>query len=152
MIERAAIIEIAEDCLARSGNYLIDVQVKSGNIILVVIDGDKDISIGDCAALHKCIETKLNRDVEDFELRVVSFGAEKPLKLVRQYKKNIGRDIEVQLLAGTTLTGTLIDADEKTVKVRVAGKKSGNTTPVTEQNIEFDQIKEAKILFSIKKH
>jgi ribosome maturation factor RimP len=87
MVEKTNILELVEEHLKGTDKFPVEVQIKGNNIITVIIDGDTGVTIDDCIRLSKHIESKLDRDTEDFELRVSSFGADKPLKMKRQYKK-----------------------------------------------------------------
>ena len=98
--------------MASSSNYLVDVAVQPGNIIVVEIDNDESVCIDDCVELSRYLEDHLDRDVEDFELEVGSAGITSPFKVLRQYQKNIGNEVEVLLTAGVKLTGVLKSADE----------------------------------------
>src|SRR5690554_3893892 len=61
-------------------NYLVDVRVEGGNAITIEIDNDEGVDIDDCAALSRHLESKLDRDTEDFELTVTSAGLTSPFK------------------------------------------------------------------------
>ena len=149
MINRATIDKLADSGLEGSDKYVVDIQVKTSNIITVAIDGDTPVSIDDCIRLSRFIESNLDRDVEDYELRVTSFGADKPLKLNRQYKKNIGRNFKIVLDDDTQLTGKLEEADEEHIMIRTSGIKKKGGKP-EEIKINFDDIKEAVIVLSFK--
>ena len=87
--------------LASSSNYLVDVVIKPGNLIVVEIDNDEAVSIDDCAELSRYLEEHLDRDVEDYELEVGSAGITSPFKVLRQYVKNIGNEVEMLLKNGS---------------------------------------------------
>ena len=74
MIEKDVISQLVEEKLASSGNYLVDVVIKPGNLIIIEIDNDEGVCIDDCAELSRYVEGHLDRDVEDFELEVGSAG------------------------------------------------------------------------------
>ena len=112
MIDKELIVKLVEEKLASSSNYLVDVAVQPGNIIVVEIDNDESVCIDDCVELSRYLEDHLDRDVEDFELEVGSAGITSPFKVLRQYQKNIGNEVEVLLTAGVKLTGVLKSADE----------------------------------------
>jgi len=76
--------------------FLIALNISDQNHITVVIDGDKGVTVEDCVAVSRKIEGELDSDEIDFSLEVASAGAAAPLKLTRQYKKNIGRTLAVQ--------------------------------------------------------
>jgi len=88
--------------------FLLDVIIRKGNRILVTIDGDQGVSIADCAKLSRYIESRLNREEEDFELQVSTAGADSPLKLKRQYPGHCGRTLEVSLIDGRKLRAVLV--------------------------------------------
>ncbi len=149
MIDKANILEIASSGLEGADKYVVNVQVKSGNFITIVIDGDTPVLIEDCIKLHKMVESSLDRDAEDFDLRVTSYGADKPLKLKRQYKKNIGRQLEITDKEDQKITGKLIDMNDNEVmlEVKPVKKKQESAKTIT---VAFDDIAEAKIVLSFK--
>ena len=123
MIEKIKIMELAQDALEGSDKFLVNLKVTPDNRIFVDIDGDNGVTIDDCIELSRAIEGNLDRDSEDFELNVSSAGADQPLKLTRQYRKNVGRDLEVVTLDGERAEGTLEDASEEGIVLRTHGTK-----------------------------
>ena len=130
--------------------YVVDLQVKPGNIIAVTIDGDTPVTIVDCIQLSKFIESKLDREIEDFDLKISSFGAEKPFKMIRQYRKNIGRDVEIIMEDDTIVKGKLLDIVDEKIKIKPAGKKKKNETLIEELWIDLAQVKQTKCTLSFK--
>lgn len=149
MIENAHILDLANDGLKETDKFPVEVLVKGSNIITVLIDGDTAVTIDDCIKLSKHIESKLDRDAEDFELRVSSFGADKPLKMKRQYKKNVGRELKVTLNDETIITGKLEFADDQHLTVKTKGEKKKGGKP-QDFSIDFGDIKEAVVVLSFK--
>ncbi len=129
--------------------FLVAVKVIPGNNIKVFLDADNGVTIEKCIrinrALYKQIEESDLFPDGDFSLEVSSPGVEEPLKLHRQYKKNIGRTVEINMNDGTRKEGKLIDVndDEIIIEERTGlGKKAIiNTT-----NILFNQVKHTKVL------
>lgn len=122
--------------------FLVDIELKKGNLISVTVDGDKGITIDECVKISRLIESGLNRDEEDFELRVSSPGIDKPFKLVRQYRKYIDREIGVWLNDDRHFEGVLKLLDENEITLQIKpGKKDKE---VLTQTILFSEIKEAK--------
>jgi ribosome maturation factor RimP len=155
MIEREKIVRLVEDKLTASDSYLVDVIVKSGNLIVVEIDSDQAVGIDDCVALSRYLESQLNREEEDFELEVGSAGITSPFKVFRQYVKNVGNEVEILLKSGVKLTGVLKSADEKgvTLSVEKKVKPEGAKRKVTveeEQWYTYDEIKYTKYLIRFK--
>ena len=89
MIEKSEIIRLIEEKLENTANYLVDVIIKSDNII-VEIDNDKGVCINDCENLSRYLEERLDLSAKNFELEVGSAGITSPFKVLRQYQKNIG--------------------------------------------------------------
>ena len=155
MIEKDVIRHLVEDKLASSNNYLVDVTVKPGNVIVVEIDNDEGVCIDDCAELSRYIEERLDREAEDFELEVGSAGVTTPFKVLRQYVKNIGQGVEVLLLSGVKRVGILKQADESGVVITVEKmvKPEGakrKMKVVDDEAYTFDEIKYTKYLINFK--
>ena len=123
MIEKIKILELVNEALEGSDKFLVSLKITPDNRIYVDIDGDNGVTIDDCIELSRAIESQLNRDEEDFALDVSSAGADQPLKLTRQYLKNIGREVEVVTFDGEKTVGELTAADEERIVVRTAGSK-----------------------------
>lgn len=153
MITVDRIQKIAEEKLAESTNFIVEIAVKSGNKIIVLLDNDNGVSISDCVAMSRHIESSLDREAEDFELNVMSPGLSEPFKILRQYQKNIGKQVDIVTKEGKKLSGKLLDANslgitlESKSKERIEGKK-GKQLIINNINLTFNQIKETKIVIS----
>ena len=129
-------------------SFLVEVRIRPGNNIKVFIDADKGMSIEKLAhfnrSLYKQIEESGYFPNGDFSLEVSSPGLDEPLKLHRQYLKNIGRNIEVLLKNGIKKEGKLIAVAgaEIVVEEEKGNKKQKTTIP---HKILFDEIKTTKI-------
>ena len=155
MIDRNVILQLVEEKLASTEMFLVDVEVKTGNVIVVEIDSDEAVSIDDCVALSRWLEEHLDRDKEDFELEVGSAGITSPFKVLRQYVKNIGNEVEILLKAGVKLTGVLKEADENGIVVTVEKqvKPEGAKRKITvqeDQSYTYDEIKYTKYVIRFK--
>ncbi len=155
MIEKNLVKNIVEAHIDDTDMFLVDVIVKPGNVIVVEIDSEQGIGIDDCATLSRKIEAALDRDNEDFELEVGSAGITSPFKILRQYQKNIGNEVEVLSKDGRKLSGVLKDANEAnftltiTKKVKPEGAK--RKMDVEEDLIlGYDEIKYTKYLIRFK--
>ena len=134
----------------RSDLFLIDLLVLDDNQIKVVIDGDNGVSVEDCIFISRAIEHNLDREEQDFSLEVTSAGATAPLEHKRQYKKNLGRVLEVKTISHT-FEGTITSADEneitlewKTREPKPVGK--GKITVKKHEKILYSNIVEAKVM------
>ena len=154
MITEQLIREISHEHLEGTEMFLISVKVSTSNVITVVIDGDHPIDISDCIALSRCIEGKFDREVEDFALSVMSAGIDQPYVNIRQYIKNIGREVEITLHDGEIHKGTLLSATEEIITLKEkASKKGKKTAAVASEDgtkISFSEIKQTKEIISFK--
>lgn len=129
--------------------FLVSVKIKPTNNIKVFLDADSGLSIEKCVKInrrmYKVIEEMAWYPDDNFSLEISSPGIEEPLKLLRQYKKNIGRKVEVTLINETKMEGKLIDANDLNITIEQTTGK--NKKAVTEQKqIAFGDIKQTKIL------
>lgn len=130
--------------------FLIDFTISDSYKITVVLDGDNGVSLQDCMDISRAIEHNLDREEQDFSLEVASAGVSMPLKMSRQYIKNIGRNIKITTNNNEVIEAKLVDAnDEKAIlnwKERVQKKigKGKETVEVTRE-FPYSDIKEAII-------
>lgn len=110
------------ELLGEGTSFLVGVTVSPDNTIVVTIDDDDCVDIEFCEKLHRDIEVAFDREVEDYSLEVGSAGLTSPLLLPRQYKKNIGGEVEVLTKAGQKFYATLSAADEESFTVEVTKK------------------------------
>jgi len=125
MILDSQIKVLVEECLGNGPVFPVIVTVGKGNQIQVLLDGDEGVIVDDCVRVSRFIESKLNREEEDFELEVASFGIGTPLVLPRQYRINIGRSAKVTLSDQQTITGVIVAAGDQsfTLAVKIPPKK-----------------------------
>ena len=94
MITDEAIIELLEQHIQGTDIFLVEVAVKTGNVIQIHVDRPDGISIEECVKISRHLNEKLDREVEDFSLEVSSPGLNAPFRVKQQYEKNTGRMIE----------------------------------------------------------
>jgi ribosome maturation factor RimP len=123
MITAQQIRELAEPFLDGTPGFLVDVRVSEGNAIRVLLDNDGSTSIEDCMALSRYLESKLDRDAVDFSLDVSSPGLTEPLVLDRQYRKNIGRNVQVKPMGGSKVEGELTAVADGEIEITVREKR-----------------------------
>lgn len=146
MIDCKKIIEIAEAKLAGTELFVVECTSSPANEVELLIDSDTSVGIDSCVELSRAIEAELDRDEEDFALTVASAGIGSDLRCLRQYRKLIGRPVEVLLASGIKLTATLDAADEEGItlsyeeKQAVEGKKRRQTVSVSHR-YPFAEIK-----------
>jgi ribosome maturation factor RimP len=126
MINEKKIKDLVTDCLDGTDRFVVYIGVNATNQINVIIDGDKGVTIDHCVELSRFIENHLDRDTEDFELKVASAGIDHPYLNLRQYKKNIGKAVQVLLKDGSVKRGILSAADDVAIVVEEEKEKKQN--------------------------
>ena len=149
MKDKKFIEEKTVELLGDGELFLVDVKVSKNNNIQVFIDGDNGVKIQDCIDLSKALEACLDRESEDFELSVMSFGLEEPLKMQRQYVKNIGRSLQVENEEGS-FTGVLVEANEENFTIELKKKSKKATESENKKTYNYTEIKSAKVVISFK--
>lgn len=154
MISREIISELVKKKLEGTDLFLVDIHVSPTNNIRILIDNENGVTVQDCVVLSRALEEILNRDEEDFQLEVSSPGLSEPLKVLQQYEKNIGRDIEVITKEGQKHKGRLIELTDKGLVMEELVKvKSGKKRPeikTVKNNFDFNFISSTKVLVSYK--
>jgi ribosome maturation factor RimP len=143
------IITLLESVLAEMpGAFPVEVRLKPGNKIQILLDADTGLPLSQCVAcnraLYKLIEEAGMFPPGEFELEVSSPGLDEPLRLTRQYIKNIGRLVEVLLVDGRKFTGKLLSANESQIEVEET-KGKGKKQEIINHTFLIDQIKYTKI-------
>ncbi|UZR92815.1 ribosome maturation factor RimP [Chondrinema litorale] len=149
------IAKIAEDNLLDDSLFLVEVNISAGSVpkVEVLIDGDKGVDISVCAKLSRKIggvveETEMIEGA--YNLEVSSPGVGQPLKLLRQYRANIGRELKVLLNEGGELNGKLKEVGENDVLLEVETRVKKHKKEIEEKRIVFSDIKQAKVQVSFK--
>lgn len=119
------------------------------------IDNNDGVDIEQCSTLHRFIEGHLDRETEDYELEVGSAGITSPFKVLEQYKKNIGNEVEVLTKQGLKLNGILKEADTDkfvvTITKKIKTETSKRKVEVSEDlTFGYDEIKYTKYLIRFK--
>ncbi len=153
MILVKTIEQIASTKLSEGSNFIVEIVVKQGNKVIVLLDNDNGIAIADCVAMSRHIESNLDREVEDFELNVMSPGLTEPFKIVRQYQKNIGKQVEIKTKEGLKLSGKLLKVYNEGIELETRAKEKteknkGKQLIISTINLKYNQIKETKLIIS----
>jgi len=157
MISEALVRKLAEERIAEleKNYFIVDVSISPTNVIRVEIDGDEGVSINDCVSISRNIEHNLDREVEDFELTVSSAGIDQPFKVLRQYQRYLGKEVQLTTKEGIRHKGKLLLANEETValevetKEKVEGKKKKQIIK-REILVPMEQVKETRVVISFK--
>jgi ribosome maturation factor RimP len=132
MINKEQISKLVEESIQDTDLFLVEVKVKPSNVIEVFIDSDTAVNIDQCVAVSRYVESKMDRDAEDFELSVLSWGLSGALKLDRQLQKYVGKDVEVKNKEQGKLQGKLVSFNAEKVEIAPAPKKSSKKKPAEE--------------------
>ncbi|WP_309608976.1 ribosome assembly cofactor RimP [Flavobacterium sp.] len=127
--------------------FLIDLNINDANKIIVILDGDAGVQLQDCINISRAIENNLDREEVDFALEVASAGVSLPLKLVRQYHKNIGRTLKIKTKS-QTIEAKLLNVSEENITVEWTSREpkkigKGKETVLHKENIDYTGILEA---------
>ncbi len=136
--------------------FLVDAEIKGneGNLtVVVLIDGDQGVDIDRCAEISKELGSILEEEemIESkYRLEVSSPGIEQPIKLIRQYHKNIGRDFKVDTFDGEHFKGKLIEVLESELVFNELTEQPKRPNKYSDEkvNISLDNINKAKVLIS----
>jgi ribosome maturation factor RimP len=151
MTGQKEIAGFVDEILEGTDKYLVEVVVQPVNRVTVYFDGDQGVNISDCQALSRKLEERLSAMNEDFELNVSSPGLDRPILLPRQYRKKIGRELDIVLEEGEKIRGVLVRADEDSIELEHKVKKPKKEIQPPNTVIEIKKIKTAKIIISFGK-
>ncbi len=147
MIEKNYIEKLVQDKLEGTAYFMVDCSVSKDNQIVVVLDGEKDVSIDACMNVSRYLESSLDRDREDFELQVTSYGTDMPLVNMRQYRKYLNRPIKILDKEDKLTEGILLEVDDEKLRLepQIKPKKKGMKPKKGEPlEFRFSEIKEIK--------
>ena len=147
-----AIETLVEQLLSESEDvFLVEVRIKPTNNIKVFLDADTGLSIDKCVKINRQMYRTMEENAwypeGNFSLEVSSAGVEEPLKMLRQYKKNIGRNVELILNDDSTFEGKLLEANENLVQLELIEGKNKKAVTVV-KDIPFDLIKQTTVLIA----
>ena len=133
--------------------FLIDLNFSEANKISVVLDGDLGVNLQDCINVNRFLDNGLEGEEVEFSIEVASAGLSTPLKLVRQYKKNIGRTLKIKTISQGDFEGVLTEADEEGATLTWSAREpkeigKGKVTVEKTLKISYTDIKEAVVIIS----
>jgi len=135
----------------RPSLFLIDLKVDDAYKINIILDGDKGVTLQDCIDVNRAIDASLDAEKYDFSIEVASAGLSSPLKLVRQYKKNIGRNLKVKTTSSGEIEALLTAADDNGITLEWKAREpkkigKGKETVEKSVNLPYSEIKEATVI------
>jgi ribosome maturation factor RimP len=129
-MKKEEIIGAIETAVQERGCFIVDVTVSAANDVEIVIEKEEGtVDWDDCAAIDAVVHAAFDQDAEDYSLTVSSAGLDRPLKVLRQFEKAIGSQVDVKFKGGRRLVATLTAATEESVTLKftaleaVEGKK-----------------------------
>lgn len=134
----------------RKDLFLIDLKFSAGDDITVILDGDNGVSLQDCLDASRAIEFNMAREDHDFSLQVMSAGLSEPLSSERQFRKNIGRDLDILMNDSTKIEGELAKVDDEKITLILRYRKpkevgKGKVDVEEEKEIPYSEIKKALV-------
>jgi len=140
--------------------FIVDIQIKASRTsqkIMILLDSDEGITIQECADISRSLDEALEATEVDgsaYTLEVSSPGLDQPLRLPRQYQKNVGRNLKVTLTTGQILVGTLVEAKEGSIVLQLPAPRKKPKSPAEESalrpEIELESIVKAVVQVSFK--
>ena len=145
----------AENLLEGRPFFVLDVTVSSTKTgrIRMVIDGDRGVTIDDCAEISRELNQRIDglKVLEDYNLEITTPGVDQPLKSERQFPKHIGRELKVELNDGRTVKGKLKAITPEGFQLEEEVKKvKGKPQQASLTEFSFKDIKKTFVLVSFK--
>ncbi len=130
--------------------FLIDLTITESFKIIVTLDGDNGVALQDCIDISRSIDNNLDREEHDFSLEVASAGVSSPLKHIRQYKKNVGRILQVET-DNIIIEAKLAEANDDFIVMEWEAREpkkigKGKETVQKRQEIPYSEIKKAIVI------
>ena len=144
---------IEEKISDRPELFLVEVKMLPNNKLIIHVDGDEGITIQDCAAISRHVGFHLEEEntiEKAYNLEVSSPGIGEPLRLKRQYDKNVGREVSIKQTGGEVMEGKLLAVTDQGVVIEAKVKEKGNKVQLVETTVDFNNITETKVLISFK--
>ncbi|NBU80914.1 MAG: ribosome assembly cofactor RimP [Flavobacteriaceae bacterium] len=145
---RDKILELLEEALKEKPSlFLVDLTITETLKVTVTLDGDNGVNLQDCIDISRAIDNNFDREEQDYALEVASAGISTPLKMVRQYRKNIGRTLKVKT-ASETIEALLQKVSDESIVLSWTAREpkkigKGKETVEYKREIPFTEIKEA---------
>ncbi len=141
---------VEESIAANPDLFLVELQISPEKNITVTVDGFRPVPLSECMRITRDVESKVNRDIEDYALTVGTFDITKWFEDRRQFHKNLGHRLKVKTSEGEKegilqqITENGIVLENKVREPKPVGK--GKHTVVKKIIIPFEQIEKAKVI------
>ena len=148
MAYRDKVSDLIEEVLKEKPSlFLVDFTINETFKVIVTLDGDNGVNLQDCIDVSRAIDNNLDREEQDFSLEVASAGVSTPLKMVRQYRKNIGRTLKVKTTT-ETIEAKLEAVNDEAITLHWTAREpkkigKGKETVEHKREVPYTEIKEA---------
>ena len=149
MMKQADILKSAAEQYAEdNGLFVVSIEISKDNDVDIIIDADsRDITLDDCVRMTGYIQERVSRDEEDYSLTIGSAGLTSPFKVLRQWRKAVGSEIQLTRKSGERVRATLLAAEEDGVEISYQKKGEGKGAKAKEtvtEHLGYEVIKSAK--------
>lgn len=133
---------------------MLDVHVTAGKVsrIRVVIDGDRGVTIEDCALVSRELNQRISGlGVETYNLEVTTPGVDQPLKSARQFPKHVGRSLKMVLKDGKVVRGKLLELLSDSLRIEEETEKKPRKGASPEiRDIALTDLEKTYVMISFK--
>ena len=149
-MDQTKVRDLVEEALALNESlYLIDLVISENNKIQITVDGDNGVPLSECIRISRSVDDQFDREEEAFSLEVSTPDIAHPLKVNRQYIKNINRILKVKT-SEEEFEGTLVEADASNIVLNWKAREpkpigKGKVTVSKTATISYTDIIEAKV-------
>lgn len=155
-ITKDTIEQLVQEAIQGTDLFIVEILISHSMVIQVSVDSMAGVSIDTCVSISRFIESKLDREQEDFELTVMSAGLSEPFKVHKQYVKNEGKQVSITTNDGKKYIGTLSKVNDSAVVIQYeeivkTGPKGKKKPVVNEKEISFSEIKKTILELTFKK-
>lgn len=155
MLQKDMLARLIEDYLEKSELFLVDITISRDNDVEITIDSFGSVTIDHCTDISRIIEAGVNRDEEDFSLTVGSAGLSQPLKVLKQFKKFTGSEVEIILKKGNKFKAVIVSSSEEGIEVEyeksiaVEGRKKREKV-ITREFYDYPLLKSVKPIINFR--
>lgn len=154
MITQEQVEQIIHEKIDGSEIFLVAVVMNPGNNIHVHLDTPKGIHIDECVEVSRYIVSKMDKEIEDYNLEVSSPGLDAPFRVRQQYEKNLGKEVEIVKYDGVKIKGRLLTLQGEKIEVEAMVKPAppSKSKKLVAQvfTVEIEDIKTIKSVISFK--
>jgi len=151
MISKDNIVKYIDEGFGDKDYFIVEIIINNQNEIIILIDNQKGINIKECVEISRYLRLNLGDELDGYELQVSSPGLGQPFKVIEQYKKNIGKQVEIVSIEGIKTVGKLNFVSDEFIEIeeQIKIKSKKNIKEIKNIKIEFSKIKSTKEVIKI---